>query len=203
AGWSPSLIPDESILNAFFQQEQAEIEALEERTAVLNAELSEALESVELEQEDEERENQSIPSPAEVKHAVKAQIAILKAMNSLKHQSNDVLEMELSLQRIETVEKVYKEAKKTTNSRKEKMEDQLEKRRKTLTQEETKDLVLEKLKGMIETELRRISKSKFAGDSSVFEKLWEKYHVSLHAISDERHINSDKLNVFLKALSYE
>jgi len=63
AGWSPSLIPDEYILKAFFQKEQAEIETLEARTVDLQTELDEALAAVELDVENEENEEgESIPS---------------------------------------------------------------------------------------------------------------------------------------------
>ena len=55
SGWSPTLIPDNYLIESFFQSEAATIEELETRQSEAEAKLSEALESVEFESgEDEE-----------------------------------------------------------------------------------------------------------------------------------------------------
>ncbi|MEW6651666.1 MAG: type I restriction-modification system subunit M, partial [Chloroflexota bacterium] len=106
AGWSPSLIPDEYILKAFFQKEQAEIETLEARTVELQTELDEALAAVELDVENEENEEgESAPSAGEVKQAIKNRIAEMKAVYQTGMGSDDVIGLEKTLKQIDVAEK--------------------------------------------------------------------------------------------------
>lgn len=54
-GWSHILIPDEYLIDAFFQKEAADIEALEARQSEKESELQEAVEAVEYEPEEDEK----------------------------------------------------------------------------------------------------------------------------------------------------
>ncbi len=152
AGWSPNLIPDEYIQNAFFKEEQNKIETLDARAAVLEAELSEGLEAVEVEEEDDEEkeeESEKAPTTAERKQALKAQIVELKAVCHSEADQAELKTPSETLQRIESVEKALKEAKKAANSKRAELEQHLTARRMNLTTEESETLVLSKFRYLL------------------------------------------------------
>jgi type I restriction enzyme M protein len=80
-GWNPSLIPDDYIKEAFFQNEVKTIEKLETQLNEVEAQLSESLQAVEIEEEESE-EDETINnelSAKQVKDYLKAQIKELKS----------------------------------------------------------------------------------------------------------------------------
>jgi type I restriction enzyme M protein len=203
AGWSPSLIPDEYILNVFFQKEQEEIEVLENSVRDLQAELDEALVSVELDAEDESEESNSTPSAAEVKQALKSQISELKAIYRVGEESAEIQGLTASLQSVEIAEKNLKQIKKAVTKKLADVDRQLVSQRDILTSGDAKELILARLCNTIKEELRGYFVSQVRKTFAIPENIFEKYSIPLnqiHAVSLE---HEDKLKNFLKELGYE
>lgn len=201
AGWSASLVPDEYILNAFLGLEQAQIEASESRTAALEAELTEALEAVEL--EEPEAENvESAPGAVEVKQALKSQIAELQAAYTAGHGAEQVKALRCTMGRIEAVEKALKEARRETNAKQAELLKRLAARREALTAEEAQGLILAKLSGLLVGELDRYLKIYCSEIIRIFENLWDKYAVSLQDIENTRNPQEKQIKNIVQKLGY-
>lgn len=198
-GWSPSLIPDEYIKQAFFSDEMQGIEEAEGKIAVLDGEISDILETVEIESgEDGEEEGKSAKN---VKTYLKGQIKNLKD-NSTESSLKEAKEFEVIMKEIESKEKEIKEAKKELKEKEKDLTQKLETKKLSFTEEEAKDLILKKLFDAIKEEMERylnVEKKKIV---SIFEKLWDKYQVPLSDITTERDEAVAKLNEYLKKLNY-
>ena len=203
AGWSASLIPDEYILNAFFQKEQAEIEALENRVGELQAELDEALTAVELDAEDESEETDSTPSAAEVKQAIKNQIAELKAIYSAGEGTPEVQSLITALEDLEAAERNLKQAKKVLTKHLTELDQQVVTRRGSITVEEAKALILIRLCNDIKEEMRNYFVTQLRRTFIILENIFEKYSRPLSQIHATRLEHQIKLEKFLKELGYE
>jgi len=175
AGWSPSLIPDEYILNAFFRHEQAEIESLETRVAELQAELDEVLVAVNLDNENEENEEgESTPSAVEVKQALKNQIAEIKAAYG-NHATTDLItDMSNSLKKIETQDAFLKKAKRDINKKHDFLISLIQNKCKQLTDIECRQLILSRFNKQINTELEQYIKQSRYSLLQTFNILFEK-----------------------------
>jgi len=175
AGWSPSLIPDEYILNAFFRHEQAEIESLETRVAELQAELDEVLVAVNLYNENEDNEEgESTPSAVEVKQALKNQIAEIKAAYG-NHATTDLItDMSNSLKKIETQDAFLKKAKRDINKKHDFLISLIQNKCKQLTDIECRQLILSRFNKQINTELEQYIKQSRYSLLQTFNILFEK-----------------------------
>jgi len=202
AGWSPSLIPDEYILGAFFQKEQAEIEALESRVAELQAELDEALAAVELDAEDESEETDSAPSAAEVKQAIKNRIAEIKANFKTGTKSVELSALDQILERIEIAEKELRKAQRGLNLLRSDLEKLVNEKRHCMSSDESRVLNMSRLKNLIMDVLLRYLKSESAYLSNNFGKIWSKYSLSLLHIKNCHENSITKMNQYLKDLGY-
>ena len=203
AGWSASLIPDEYILNTFFQKEQAEIEALENRVVELEAELDETLAAVELDTEDESEEAESAPSATEVKQALKTQIAELKAIYRAGDGTAEVQILVTALEGIEAAERNLKHAKKVMTKQLADLDRQIVTRRRSITTEEAKALILLRLCDDITEEMRGYFVSQLRKTFIVFESIYGKYLRPLSQIQNTRLERQNKLEMFLRELGYE
>ena len=72
-----------------------------------------------------------------------------------------------------------------------------------MTQEEAKVLLLEKFKETIKQGLEKYINAEKKELIKVFEKLWDKYKISLKQLIAERDKETEKLNEFLRMLNYE
>jgi type I restriction enzyme M protein len=203
AGWSASLIPDEYILNAFFKKEQAEIEALENRVVELEAELDETLAAVELVAEDESEEAESAPSAAEVKQALKTQIAELKAVYRAGDGTDKVQSMTTALEDVEAAERNLKQAKKVLTKQLAELDRQVVTRRGSITIEEAKVLILLRLCDDITEEMQGYFVSQLRKIFTVFENIYDKYSCPLSQIQAIRLERQNKLEKYIRELGYE
>lgn len=202
AGWSVNLIPDEYILNAFFQKEQAEIEALETRVAELQAELDEALAAVELDAEDESEETDSAPSIAEVKQALKNQITELKAAYGNHATTNLISDMSNTLKRIETQDASLKKAKRDISKKHDLLISLIQSKRKQLTDNECRQLILSRFNKQINTELEQYIKQFRYSLLQTFNVLFDKYSISLQENLNSRNILEKQVLDILEQLGY-
>jgi len=204
AGWSPSLIPDEYILKAFFQKEQAEIETLEARTVELQTELDEALAAVELDVENEENEEgESAPSAGEVKQAIKNRIAEMKAVYQTGMGSDDVIGLEKTLKQIDVAEKTIKGAKSELNKKRSGLQNLVIDRRKTLAIHELKILILQRIHNLIIDVARGYFQNQLKVTINLFEKLLDKYFISLETITGKQELAYSSVEVYLRVLGYK
>lgn len=203
AGWSPSLIPDEYILNAFFEHEQAEIETLEIRIGDLEAELEEVLAEVELEDESERDEEDSTPNAGEVKQAIKNRIAEVKAAYQIGIVSNNVISLEKSLNQIEKAEKSIKGLKSQINKKRSGLQNLVTDRRKNLATNELKSLILQRIHNLIVNVAKGYFQNQLKITIYIFENFLEKYFTSLEIITGKQEQAYSALDVYLRALGYK
>ena len=203
AGWSPSLILDEYILNAFFQHEQAEIETLENRVGYLETELEEVLAEGELEDESERDEEDSTPNAGEVKQAIKNRIAEVKAAYQIGIVSNDVISLEKSLNQLDKAEKSIKGVKSEINRKKSGLQNLVTDRRKNLATNEPKSLILQRIHNVIVNVARGYFQNQLKITIYIFENFLDKYFTSLEIITGKQEQAYSTLDVYLRTLGYK
>lgn len=197
-GWSPSLIPDDYIKNAFFTDELKEIEKLEISIAERESELMEVLEEVEVETEsDEEIEK----TPKIVKSYLKDQIKDLKQIKTSDAQK-DAEALEKIIKSIEAKEKEVRATKSDLKLKEKALIQKVEDKRSTFTNAEAKELVLKKLHDFIETELTRYLSTERKHIVNIFEKIWDKYHLPLEKITTSRDESINLLSNIFNELKY-
>lgn len=196
-GWSPSLIPDDYIKNAFFTAEIAELENEEVKIVELEGVLSEILEEVEIDSDEEEGDK----TAKNVKAYLKEQIKALKDINTAD-SIKDAGELDKTLKTIETKEDELKDAKRALKHKGNELNQKIEAKKLTFTEEDSKKLILEKLSDLIKVELEgylNVEKKKIV---MIFERLWDKYKVPLVDIKISQDSSVDKLEDFLIDLKY-
>jgi len=197
-GWSPSLIPDDYVKQAFCAAELAEIEALERNIAEIDGTLSELLDKVEIENENEE---QAEKTPKNVKAYLKQQIKSLEDIGS-QDSLKEAGEFKTTLKAIETKGKELKAVKKEQKNKEKELTKKVEEKKASFPEAETRELILKKFYDGIKMEMERYLNSEEKRIVVASEKLWDKYQIPLVAISKERDKTSTKLNDFLKKLNY-
>lgn len=258
SGWSPSLIPDRYLIEAFFRAEVQAIEKLESQQIDAEAQLSEAVQAIEYEAgEDEE------VTAKTVKAYLKSQIEDLKtssddvalaeckaleeqfggikaAENLVKKIKDEAMHLRVELKKKidwkrdgteeevqyvrsliaqngrETAELNFNppQNKRSLKSHEGKLAALGRDREKlgrriveleqftVITPEESKTLILKKLYDLINNELARYLNTEKRTTVAVFEKLWDKYAVSLRAIDRTRDATVGELNEYLTKLGY-
>ena len=214
SGWSESLITDDMIKEKFFSAELNEIEEIESKISEIERELNELLEEVE--EWDEEEQGQKTANKV-IKH-LKEMVKDLEGMGGseagkeiekYKKLIDDIEGVNKKLNKYkkllkskkEELEGVYKKDKETKENKKIK-EGKIDIKRESLTEEEAKELIMEKLYLKIYEQFNKyynVEKKKLI---SVFEKLWDKYSESLEELRTERDKEVKELDEFLKKLGY-
>ena len=214
AGWSKNLINGESIINIFFCKELEDIEELGSKVAEVEGELNELFE--ELEEWDEEEQGNKTAN--KVISYLKDTIKDLESMNS-DSARKEIINMKQLIDKIDKKNKEVSKAKKTLKNMKEELEGITKKDQKTkeeikikkgrvdfkkgsLTEEETKKLLLEKFYELINKQLDKYLNTEKRELIKIFENLWDKYTVSLKSLNAERDGKVKKMDEFLKGLGY-
>lgn len=198
-GWSPSLIPDAYIKNAFFKDEVDEIEKIESQIIETESELSDLLEDIEIDDNEEGEENKKTVSA--VKKYLKEQIKDLKEIATTSAKE-EVKNLGKTLKDIETKEKELKDINKTLKGKEKELEQKIETKRESFTEKEARELILKKLHDVIAEEMHRYLNAEKKKILGIFEKFWNKYRVSIAEITKERDEAIIRLNGFLKKLDY-
>lgn len=214
AGWSKNLIDDEGIKNKFFSKELEDIEELESKVAEVEGELNELFEEVE-EWDEEEQWNKTANK---VISYLKDTIKDLESINS-DSARKEIINMKQLIDKIDKKNKEVSKAKKALKNIKEELEGITKKNQKTkeekkikkgkvnfkrdsLTEGETKKLLLEKFYELINKQLEKYLNVEKRELIKIFENLWDKYTVSLESLNAERDEKVKKLDEFLKGLRY-
>jgi len=195
SGWSKMLIDDEMIERKFFAKDLEEIEEIESNVAQIEGELNEILEEV----EDWDEEEQGQKTAGKVKEFLKQTIEDLLSSN---HEAEAQRWQDLT-RRIDVKESKLKELNRELKQKKQTLEESVKQKRETMTEEEAKVLLLEKFKETIKQGLEKYINAEKKELIKVFEKLWDKYKISLKELLTERDQEVKKLNEFLKQLGYE
>ncbi len=197
SGWSERLIEDERIKKNFFPEDLEDIEDLGTALAELEGELEEILEEV----EDWDEEENGKKTASKVKKHLKE---LAKDLRSTLQESaiKEAQKLEEIVRRIDKKEKELKKLKKELKKKNEELNQKVEQKREAMTQEEAKELILEKFYEVIEKELERYLNSEKRETVRILEKLWDKYRVSLEELVRERDKEVARLGEFLKRLGY-
>jgi type I restriction enzyme M protein len=106
------------------------------------------------------------------------------------------------LKRIEEKEKELKQIRREYKKREEEIKQKIETKKKSFTGEEKSKLILKKLRDLITQEMHRYLNAEKKKIVGIFEKLWDKYMVSLEQLKGERKESIRKLDGFLTKLEY-
>ena len=214
AGWSKNLIDDDSIINKFFCKELEDIEDLESKAAEVEGELNELFEEVE-EWDEEEQGNETANK---VISYLKVTIKDLESLNS-DSARKEIINMKQLIDKIDKKNIELSKVKRTLKRMKEDLEGITKKDQKTkeeikikkgkvdfkrdsLTEDETKKLLLEKFYELINKQLDKYLNTEKRELIKIFENLWDKYTVFLESLNTERNEKVKKLDEFLKGLRY-
>jgi len=104
-------------------------------------------------------------------------------------------------EKTQELEGVYKKDKNTKQTLKVKA-GKIDHKRESLTEEEAKDLLLEKFYEVIKKQMEKYLNAEKKEVIKIFEKLWDKYKVPLNELLKERDEEVNKLNDFLRKLNY-
>jgi len=106
------------------------------------------------------------------------------------------------LESIVQKEKEIKNVKNEIGRKQKELENKIDVKIESITQEEAKELLLEKFFELISNQLEKYSNGEKKELIKIFEKLWDKYHVSLEHLLKEREREVSRLNKFLEELVY-
>ena len=197
SGWSKMLIDDEMIERKFFAKDLEEIEEIESNIAQAEGELNEILEEV----EDWDEEEQGQKTAGKVKEFLKETINDLLSSKQ-EAAIKEAKKWQDLTRRIDEKDKELKKLNKELTQKQKTHEESIKQKRETLTEEEAKVLLLEKFKETIKQGLEKYINAEKKELIKVFEKLWDKYKISLKELLNERDQEVKKLNEFLKQLGY-
>ncbi len=196
-GWSKNLIEDERIKEKFFEAEIEEIKRLEGKIAELEGELNDLLEGI----EDWDEEEQGDKTANKVKEYLEEVTKDLKASQSESAVKEAAKWQRLTLE-IEDKERELKKLRKKLKDKEQGLEEKTKRKRESLSEEETKELLLDKFYNLINEQLTRYLNTEKKEIIKIFENLWDKYKVSLLELNEERNREVKKLNEFLENLGY-
>lgn len=197
AGWNKSLIDDERINGKYFRKEMEEIEELENKVAEIDAELNELLEEV----EEWDEEEQGDKTANKVKNYLKELVKELKSNPSGSAQI-EAKKWEDLIAKITEKEKKLKKARNEVNKKQKELKEKVIQKIEALTEEEAKELLLEKFYEHIDIQLDKYLNAEKKEIIKTFENLWDKYKISLNVLINERDEEIRKLNEYLERLGY-
>lgn len=196
AGWSKNLIDDEMIKTKYFGSEIEAIEELESKAAELENDLNEILEEVE-----DWDEEEGDKTANKVKEFLKE---ILKDLKSSQSNSaiKEIEKYEQMIERINSKEKELKKIRKDLSNKEKELENKIIQKRESLTEQEAKELLLEKFYQLIDEQLDKYLNTEKKEVIKIFENLWDKYRIPLLQLKEEKDNEINKLDEFLMKLGY-
>lgn len=197
AGWSKNLIDDERIKEKFFRKEMEEIEELESKVAEIEGGQNEILEEV----EDWDEEEQGNKTANKVKKFLEGIVKDLKASGSESALKEEAKWKDM-ISRINSKEKELKNIRKELGNKEKELKDKIRQKRNSLTEQEAKQLLLEKFYEIVDEQLSKYLNAEKKEVIKIFENLWDKYKVSLGETTQERDEEVRKLDDFLEKLRY-
>lgn len=193
-GFVASLVSDEKIALEHFADELEELRNLRDNAENAQADLMAYVASIDMETDEDDDAEDGDEEKEPKEPSVKEVEAYLKSLGTD--------EAKTSLKQIATLKK----EKNRLNREVKKKESELQKKigaiREELTAEQCEDLVMSLLYDGFVEELDAYLSAEVQKTIRAVGKLWEKYHVSVTTLLDERKKAEDKLNGFLTQLGY-
>ena len=202
SGWSKSLVSDEQILAAFFQYELAEIQSREGSAVHAEGELADLLNEVELEDEASEESAEETRKAADVKRYLGAQIAELKTLEKSESTLAEMGRLAEMVKGIEAKEKALKAARQAVNDKRRILKELLTLKRNSMTEDETRTLILQRLFEQANREMWRYFDLETRRINNRFGEFFEKYSYSLQQIDMNRQKTLNQINNVLTSLNY-
>jgi type I restriction enzyme M protein len=197
SGYSSLLIEDERIEKKFLTEELEKIEELENRILECEGELNEILEEV----EDWDEEEQGEKSAKKVKDYLQDIIKELRLTNQ-EYAIKEAQKWEELRKKIELKEKELKNLNRELRAINQDLVKKIEEKRNFLTEQEVKELLLDKFYLTIHKHLEKYLNTEKKELTKIFENLWDKYKISLNELKFERDLEVKKLEEFLEKLGY-
>jgi type I restriction enzyme M protein len=196
-GWSKNLIDNEMIRNRFFNKESEEIEELESNISEVEGQITELFDEVE-EWDEEEQGNKTTKK---LKEYLKSLIEDLDSSDS-ETAKKEMEKWRGLIEKIEQRDRELKKLRKTLRTKQAELEKKIEEKRHSLTEPEAKELILERFYALISEHLEKYLNAEKRELVRIFEKLWDKYKVSLKDLKKERDLKFKELDEFLTNLGY-
>jgi type I restriction enzyme M protein len=197
-GWTPSLIPDEYIKEAFFDKEIKELDALDGIVTDLDGDLAELVDEVDT---DDNGEDENVKTPKSVKAYLKDQTVTL-ADTTTESATREKAAIEAELLKLEACEKELKKAKQAFRAKEEEIERKVADKRRAFTEAEAKQLILIKFRDLACKQMYLYLNARRRNLTGIFETLWEKYRVPLLDLKAARQNAWRELDQSLQSLHY-
>lgn len=195
-GWSPSLIPDDYVKQAFFEKELIELESIEISIVNIQEALSGLIEDIDTNGDEEEKTVKSM------KAYLKAEIQGLEKMQKESAQ-RDAQKMEAILTDIELKEKKLKDAKGVAKEKMRELESKVDAKKKTFTEVEARGLIVKKFYDGIHSQLERYLGAEEKKIVFTLEKLWDKYQSPFGKLKKSRDESVANLQKVFQSLGYD
>ncbi len=200
SGWSPSIIPDEYIIEAFFKTDQQAVEERESKIAQLESQLQELVNEVEIDVE--EKGDETKQTIASMKMYMKNLVSDLKDMTQSAGTKREIASFSARLESITDKEHELKAAKKNMRALVAAFSDNISEKRQSFSEEEAKQLVLRRLKDDIAGIMRIYLAVKLTCITNYFVDLWLKYQTSSNEIVSSRDGSVGNMDHYLRELGY-
>ena len=192
-GFVASLVSDDKIAAEHFADELEELRKLRDDAENAQADLMAYVASIEMDTEDDDSEDgNEEKEPKEP--SVKEVEAYLKSLGTDEAKS--------SLKQIAALKKEKNRLARDVKKKETELQEKIDAIREKLTEEQCEDLVMQLLHDGFIEELDAYLSAEVQKTIRAVNKLWEKYHVSVLTLLDERKKAEDKLNGFLSQLGY-
>ena len=192
-GFVASLVSDEKIALEHFADELDELKRLRDDAENAQADLMAYVSSIDMESDDddsEEGDGDKEPKEPSVK----------EVETYLKSLGTD--EAKASLKQIAALKKEKNRLNREVKKKESELQEKIDAIREELTEQQCEDLVMSLLYDGFVEELDAYLSAEVQKTIRAVYKLWEKYHVSVNTLLEERKAAEDKLNGFLAQLGY-
>lgn len=192
-GFVASLVSDDKIASEHFADELEELHRLRDDAENAQADLMAYVASIEMETDNDasdDGDEEKAPKEPSVK----------EVETYLKNLGTD--EATASLKQISALKKEKNRLNREVKKKKSELQEKIDAIRNELTEEQCEDLVMQLLHDGFVEELDTYLFAEVQKTILAVNKLWEKYHVSITTLLDERKAAEDKLNGFLAQLGY-
>jgi len=176
---------------------KAQVKAYKDQKKELNAELREAKRHLKAAKQDEKRAQKAELDSTEYSESIKHLEKEITALQS------DIADIDSKLEAHTELDKELKALRAGIREAEKKKDDLVEQARTKITQEEAKELILQRFKQELDNEYSAYIRAYLQGLTKAIENLWDKYAVTMKEILAEREQVASELEGFLKELGYE
>ena len=192
-GFVASLVSDEKIALEHFADELEELKRLRDDAENAQADLMAYVSSIDMETDDDDSEDgdeEKEPKEPSVK----------EVETYLKNLGTD--EAKASLKQIAALKKEKNRLNREVKKKETELQEKIDAIREKLTEQQCEDLVMSLLYDGFVEELDAYLSAEVQKTIRAVYNLWEKYHVSVNTLLEQRKAAEDKLNGFLEQLGY-